>query len=253
MTTNGAAATVNIGTILLEPGRWARPKRATYAVAEWMDRFVTAGFDGAELWENHADADALGAEFPVAIFNTYCGFGDDEAEERAIALRNTRAANANAVKFNVGGEESRAGEYARNLEAWVADLPTGCRPLCECHGGTIVETPGAARAFFDGVDIDCGIITHAFADPEDRLRDWLRLFGSKLELVHVQLRNEDGVFLRLDEAADHARRRIDILGAAEFAGSYTLEFTKGTGTPDDTPEALWREALADLAFLREHA
>ena len=244
---------VNIGTILLEPARWARPKQATYAVAEWADRFASAGFDGMELWENHADGDALASDFPVAVYNTYCGCEDDDAEGRAVALRNIRACNAGAVKFNVGGEESRSGEYARNLKAWVADLPRDCRPLCECHGGTIVETPDEARAFFDGVDIDCGIITHAFAEPEDRLRDWLRLFGAQMQLVHVQLRNDDGVFLRLDEVADHARKRMDTLGAAGFSGPYTLEFTKGTSTDADAPDQLWREALVDLAFLREHA
>ncbi len=243
---------VNIGTILLEPARWARPKRATYAVADWVDRFAAAGFDGMELWEDHADAASLASDVPVAVYNSYCGFEDDGADGRAVALRNIRACDAGAVKFNVGGDASLSGEYARNLEAWITELPGDCRPLCECHGGTIVETPDAARAFFDGVDIECGIITHAFADTEDRLRDWLRLFGAEMQLVHVQLRN-DGVFLRLDEAADHARTRIDILGAAGFSGPYTLEFTKGTSTDADTPDQLWREALADLAFLREHA
>ncbi|MBT5533808.1 hypothetical protein HOK31_12160, partial [Candidatus Poribacteria bacterium] len=130
-------------------------------------------------------------------------------------------------------------------------LPAGCRPLCECHGGTIVETPEAARGFMDAADIDCGIIVHAFTDTEDRLRAWLDLFESAVELVHVQLRDA-GQFLRLDEAPDLARPRIDILRDAGFRGAYTLEFTKGTSTERDNPEALWREAVADLAFLREH-
>ncbi len=251
MTTDPTAPTVNIGTILLEPARWANPKRATYRVTDRLDRFRDAGFDGMELWEHHA-SDLEASAFPVAVYNAYCGFDDPSAAARVHALEDIGRLRARGVKFNVGGDVARRMEYARNLREWVAALPDNCRPLCECHGGTIVETPEAARAFMDDAEVDCGIIVHAFADAEDRLRAWLDLFGSAVELVHVQLRN-GGKFIRLDEAPGLARRRIDILRDAGFRGAYTLEFTSGTSTERDDPEALWLEALADLAFLREHA
>lgn len=253
MTSDAPALSVKIGTILLEPGRWARPKRATYAVSEWTGRFRHAGFDGMELWEDH-DGDLLtSADFPTSVYNTYCGFDDASGPARAGALERIAAHRARGVKFNVGADEPCRVEYARNLREWVDALPEDCRPLCECHGGTIVETPEAAWDFFDQADVDCGVIVHAFADGEERLYEWLRRFGSLVELVHVQLRNDAGQFLRLDEAAELVERRLSILRDAAFAGSYTLEFTKGTGTTDDRPELLWEHALADLAFLRAHA
>ena len=36
-----------------------------------------------------------------------------------------------------------------------------------------------------------------------------------------------------------------------FAGSWTLEFTGGTGAADENIEDLYAGALADLAFLKE--
>ncbi|MAF10087.1 hypothetical protein CMK11_06505 [Candidatus Poribacteria bacterium] len=251
MTTDPTAPTVNIGTILLEPARWATPKRATCRVADWLDRFRDAGFDGMELWEYHASA-LEASTFPVAVYNAYCGFDGPSAAARAHALEDIGRLRAQGVKFNVGGDVARRREYGRNLREWVAALPGNCRPLCECHGGTIVETPEAARAFMDDTEVDCGIIVHAFTGTEDLLRAWLDLFGSAVELVHVQIRDA-GRFLRLDEAPALARRRLAMLREARFRGAYTLEFTKGTSTERDNPEALWREALVDLAFLREHA
>ena len=35
-----------------------------------------------------------------------------------------------------------------------------------------------------------------------------------------------------------------------FEGSFTLEFTKGTGEPDESIEGLWQAALADLHSLQ---
>jgi len=243
---------VNLGTIVLEPSRWARPKQATYAVADWADRISDAGFDGIEVWEQHA-IDVLLPLGPPLIYNTYCGFDDESSAERWMAWQAATGLRARGMKFNVGGDEERLEEYARNLHKWINDLPDTCRPLCECHAGTIVETPRAAHDFFDAAGVDCGIIVHAFSDTEERLSEWLSLFGPSVELVHVQLRDDAGRFIRLDEAPELAKRRISILRDAGFTGSYTLEFTKGTGTADDRPEVLWEHALSDLAFLREHA
>ena len=44
---------VYIGTILLEANRHRPGKVPTYLVSQWSQRFVQAGFDGVELWENH--------------------------------------------------------------------------------------------------------------------------------------------------------------------------------------------------------
>ena len=59
-----------LGTILLEPNRWPDKAESTYSrlqklspfkqgtpqilASQWMERVVADGFDGIELWANHA-------------------------------------------------------------------------------------------------------------------------------------------------------------------------------------------------------
>ena len=47
---------VLIGSILLEVNRHRSGRTPTYRVSDWLERFREAGFDGVELWENHATA-----------------------------------------------------------------------------------------------------------------------------------------------------------------------------------------------------
>ena len=257
---NNPAGKVYIGTILLEKNRWATPKTPSYRVSEWLDRFAAAGFDGMELWEYHAtrcgddELAALAASpVPVAVFNTYCGFEDDARAGRLRAAELTRRLGAGGVKFNVGKDPARRGEYLHNLRAWAEMLPDRCRVLCECHGGTILERPADARAFFDEAGAErFGVIVHCFADDPAVLTEWLDRFGPAVAHAHVALRDA-GRSVRLDRRGHHVEDVLAILHDAGYAGSFTLEFTEGTGEPDESIEPLWRAALADLRFLRERS
>jgi len=248
---------IYLGTILLEPNRWGTPRTPTYCVGDWLERFAAAGFDGMELWEYHAtladetERAALDASpIPVAVFNTYCGFEDEAAGDRARAVEMVRRFGAGGVKFNVGKEPGRRGEYLRNLCRWADAMPAGCRLLCECHGGTILEQPAAAAAFFEEAGLEqLQAIVHCFADTA-KLVEWLDCLGPAVTHAHVALRR-DGRFARLRAAPAHADECLAVLRRAGYAGSFTLEFTEGTSTPDDKPETLWPAALDDLAFLRE--
>jgi sugar phosphate isomerase/epimerase len=253
------AGDIYIATILLEPNRWADGMQPSYAVSEWLDRFRDAGFDGMEMWENHAtlcdprELEALSAGgFPCRIFNTYAGFAEAGTPQRARAAQLADRLGAGRVKFNFGADSERLDDYLAALNAWGGMLPAGCRPLCECHHGTVLEEPNAAADAFrrlDGVEVE--VIVHPFFLSADGLRSWLDTFGASVTHAHVQLRDEGGIFQRLDTNPVLVDERLGILREGGFRGSFSLEFTAGTRAPDETRQRLWRNALADLAFLRE--
>ncbi|MDP6779632.1 MAG: hypothetical protein QGI83_22950 [Candidatus Latescibacteria bacterium] len=250
---------IYIGTILLEKNRWANPKTPTYAVSEWLDRFDEAGFDGMELWEYHAtlcaqeELNALEEKAtPVAVYNPYCDFDDASAGDRQSAVEMVQRLGAKGVKYNVGKEPGLRGQYLKNLATWREALPGGCRMLCECHPGTILEEPADAASFFDELGRDkTEIIVHGLRPDLDQLKAWFDAFGPAITHVHLQLSNEAGRREMLRNQPDHVRDAMQVMRAGGFERSFTLEFTQGTGEPDETIEGLWEAALSDLKFLKE--
>jgi hypothetical protein len=185
------------------------------------------------------------------VFNTYAPFDAGGAEQRARAAQLADRLGAGRVKFNFGSDPARLGDYLAGLASWAQMLPPGCRPLCECHHGTVLEDPEAAAAAFrrlDGVEVD--VIVHPFFLSAEALRRWLETFGANVSHAHLQLRDAQGVFQRLESNPALVRERLGIMADHGFRGSFSLEFTAGTRAPDETRERLWRNALADLAFLR---
>lgn len=250
---------VNFGTVLLEPNRWTADKIPTYRVSEWAPAIQDAGFAGLELWENHvalADAGEQAAldrlPLPVTVFNSYATFDDDglAGRQRAVAL--VRRFGAAGVKFNLGHDPARAPEYLRNLQAWAEHVPAGCRLLCECHGGTILETPAQAARELAPLAGRVEVIVHAFAGERATLQEWLDRFGAAVTHVHVAGLRGKWPMLRLDDMADEARARLALLHAAGFAGTWTVEFTGGVAQSPEDRHALLANAAADLAFLHTH-
>ncbi len=244
---------VYMGTILLEPNRWQPGRPPSYRVSEWVERFRLDGFDGMELWENHAAccppeelARMEASILPVAIFNTYAGMGNGGAPERDRAAELVNRLGAGAVKFNVGNVPQERDEYARNAKAWADRMPSVTRMLCECHGGTLMEKLDVAQAMYEAWgDKRFQAILHAFAGEETQVVDILRQLGpSVVTHVHAALRDH------APETADMVRRRIALLHDMGFAGTFTLEFTEGTGTPGEDRDVMYERALRDLDWIR---
>jgi sugar phosphate isomerase/epimerase len=263
---NGALANnrsqIYIGTVLLELNRWTREKLPTFSVSDWIPRFQAAGFDGIELWENHAmlagpaELTALEASpLPVRVFNSYVGFEDtpesvSRREEVAGAADRLRAAG---VKFNVGRDPRLRETYIRNAVEWQKRLPADCRMLCECHSGTILEgLDAAAAAFGDWTDSRFQAIVHVFPLAPGDLRKWFAALGPRTTHAHVQFADENGVRMRLNKRPAPVRECLRVLEGEGFRGSFTLEFTEGTRTPGENIEDLFRNAAEDLSFLREN-
>ena len=249
---------IYIGSILLEKHRWREGKLPSYRVSEWLDRFKAAGFDGVELWENHAvlcppeETDALAASpLPIAIFNSYASLEDADEANRKRAAELTAGLNASGVKYNFGDDEATRGQQIRNLRAWADRMPAGVKMLCECHGGSLMETPAGARAVFDELGDDrFEAIVHPFARELEPLREWFGHLGGRITHAHVQTRKDKGI-CRVRENASAVEEAVGLMREAGFSGSFTLEFTEGTGAPDENIESLFAAAVDDLDFLRD--
>ena len=257
---NPSPPEILLGTVLLEANRWTAEKRPTLKISEWADSIAAAGFSGLELWENHAALADAGEQaalrqlrVPARIFNSYCAFADDGAAGRARAAEWARRLGASAVKFNLGPDAGLSDHYVRNLAAWLDTLPEGCRALCECHGGTVLEEPARAatilRPFLDRI----GIIVHAFAgDDDDGFRRWIAAFGPAIQHVHVAGGFRPGAGIPPLRALDETvRRRTALLRQAGFAGTWTIEFTAGVALPPEDPAKLLKSAADDRQFLCE--
>ena len=245
---------VYFGTILLERNRWAAGKEPSYLVSEWIERLKQDGFDGLELWENHA-ALCGGAELerlasstmPVSVYNSYVSFEDGAEEERRQAAQLIAKLGAQAVKFNFGREQGMLDTYIRNWNEWVRLLPEPCRLLCECHPNTVMEEPRAAAAAIKDMD-RCEAIIHPFhcLGP---LEHWFEHLGPAITHAHVQYRYGGQTFRRLSSNPEEIAGKLELMKKAGFQGSYTLEFVEGTG-PGEEREKLYQAALDDLHTLK---
>lgn len=236
---------VYLGTILLERNRHRNNRVPTYRVSEWLVPIAEAGFDGIELWENHAlladDAEASGISsgpLPVSVFNTYAGFHDDQQPQRQKAIELIRRLKAPAVKFNFSNDISRRDEQLRNIRAFADALP-GVRLLCECHGGTIAETPSAARGLLEALGPADRFAAIVHLPGKGDLSDWFDAVGPRIAHVHVFLPPPS------PEADRQLQELSGLLLRRGFAGSFTIEFTEGMNPPDETWDKMWNGAVRD--------
>lgn len=228
----------------------------SFCVSDWSDRIAGGGFDGIELWENHYlqagddEREKLrrSARLPV-IFNTYAGFSDspDDVAARARAADAAADLRAIGIKYNLGREPARLAEYRRNLLSWARALPESCRPLCECHPGTVLEKLEDAVAFFADPELSrFSVISHVSGDA-DAVKACVDAWGGRLTHLHVQLREPE-------QANPDGRARLaacaGVLRSGGFDGSASIEFTRGMGK-NERIETIFDEAIADMRAFRE--
>lgn len=270
----GRAWPIYLGSILLEPNRWPDRAEAVYpylrrltreagtdqgpprtVVSEWLDRAAADGFDGVELWENHALfaseaelARLANGPLPIGVYSGYFGLADGDALRRELALELAQKLGARAVKYNFGHEPARTPEYVRNLKALAAQLDPSVRLIDECHSGGLYAGPEEAAAMQAALGEARYVGTAHFKEIYDDGRsfaDWVGALGPRLGHVHVPRVAEWG--------RDAVRRMAAILKQHRFSGSLTIEFTTGInwGGPQPDVETLYLSAVADLRLLKE--
>ncbi|TVR49893.1 MAG: hypothetical protein EA425_11090 [Puniceicoccaceae bacterium] len=247
-----------LGSILLERNRWRRTETPLCRPVAWAARAREAGFDGWELWEDHyhrADAEdrerLLHGRPPVRVFNTYAPFENPGAPQLDRLVAAVRELRPRGVKFNVGKPPGNPAALRATLDKVLPELPGNCRLWCECHGGTWLETPGAVTEFLAGYpDPPFDLIFHPFALPEASVTVWMEQHGPRLVHAHVQRRGPGDQWESIAAHPDETRTRLALLRRLGYRGSFTLEFTAGTATPEENEESLFAAALADLRLLR---
>lgn len=248
-------SSIYIGTVCLDRNRWSS-RQPSIVVSDWLERFRSDGFDGVELWQYHflaaeeAEQQRLvEAAAPLAVYNSYAGFTDEDAPARAKAAEAIARLQAGAVKYNLGGDAAKRDEYRRNLLAWSERVPASCRLLCECHSGTVLERVEDAAAFFEGLDPErFGVIAHVTGDAET-LGRWFAGLRGRLGHLHVQMRGPE-TDPTVAENRPPYDACFDVARAEGYEGSVTIEFSRGIGKGEDV-EAIYRNACVDLAYCRE--
>jgi len=240
---------IYLGTVLLEKNRW-RSRVPSIKPTEWVRRAAQAGFDGFEVWEKHVleqegELEGLAAcKFPTPMFNCYANFLTTPNENYHQIARAVAALECRGVKYNFAAsgdlEASRA-----TLMSFADMLPDYCRPLCECHEGTMLEDFAVAGRFFADMPARFGVIMHAVGDLEQIKRDYIHV-KDRLAHLHVQVREPE-------VASGNLERCVKFFLDKGFNGSWTVEFTRCSHGPieqENTFEAFCM-AMDDLSLLRE--
>lgn len=224
-------------------------------VSEWLDRAAADGFDGVELWENHALfasekelARLADAPLPIAVYNSYFSLHDGGELRRELALELVQKLGARAVKYNFGHDKARVEESIRNLKAWASLLDPDIRMIDECHSGGIYADPADAAAMQLSLGEPRFTGTVHFKDPYDdghSFGEWVEALGPRLGHIHAPRVTEWG--------RPMVREMVRILKANGFAGSFTIEFTTGIGWGQDEADIslLYQNAVADLNMLKQ--
>jgi sugar phosphate isomerase/epimerase len=256
---------IYLATVGLEPNRWAkRQGQPNLAVAsEWFSPAKAAGFSGIELFEPHyLEPDdkerqrILQAELPVSVYNSYITFDPQGEALRKQAAAAITQLKPKAFKFNFGRDPNQLADEMRCFEKWLETLPAEVEAWCECHPGTPIETPAAAKICLDQFsEKRIKVVFHPFLLTPEEVDLWMQTFGERVVHAHVQTRdpNEAMCVMNLEERADYCIQQLKLLHDSGFRGSYAVEFVKGTLKKDeDVPAKIFQQAVKNLNFLKQH-
>lgn len=250
-----------LASVALEPNRW-KPVEArvpSFKVSDWSAPAAAAGFGGWELWEPHyflAD-DAERARlhesaFPVRIFNTYAlpGIDPDSRWQQVVDAVRRLGPQVRGIKFNLGKDPATAAAQIEAAMEWAAQLPEQVRLLCECHPGTVLETPdGAGRAFATWPASRFGAILHPLGGGPDHCDAWFSALPGRIEHLHWQGRDADNRICSITDDSARLTAVLDALRRHAFTGTQSIEFVCGTGRPGESVDGLFAAAKADLPAL----
>lgn len=243
-----------IGTVLLERNRWGKEgRKPSFKVSDWTQRIADDGFDGLELWQDHAamaDEEELErlrtGPSPVVLFNSYASVEPEDIAGRERTAELAEFFDAEGMKFNFGKDPERQDIYIDVVKEWAKMFKPGYRMISENHRGTTTaDSELAAKTYekFEGINVE-GIIH--FNNEEESYRERFSLYGKYLTHIHCMLSSDkDGLM-----PEDEVRKRIAWLREFRFSGTYTIEFTEGVRS-EVSIEGLYKNAVRDFKMLRK--
>jgi sugar phosphate isomerase/epimerase len=262
MTDQPDTATILLASVALEPNRWKKDELRvpSLRISEWGERAAEAGFDGWELWERHyflADASERAAltasALPVVHFNTYLRPGLDSLDDwkRVVEAVTALGPQVRGIKFNLGSGERPVFEQVAAAVDWADYLPENVRMLCECHPGTVLETPDAAReAFRIWPAGRFGAILHPMNRDPGHCDAWFGALEGRIEHLHWQARDAENRVCGLADMRDALSVVENSLRKHAYTGMHAVEFVRGTGQPGESVDGLFEAAIDDLKVLR---
>jgi len=251
-----------LGSIALEPNRWKKAEKRipSLSVPEWSGKAREAGFDGWELWEFHyhladkAGKAALAVTDPaVKLFNTYQlpGYNAPEFRGEVVPAVESLGESVRGIKFNLGKDDVPFAKQVDEALRWSDALPDHVRMLCECHPGTVLETPeAAARAFERWPKDRFAAILHPMRDDPEHIPGWFDALEGRIAHLHWQARGEDKKICPLGEQGELLESVTRSLKRAGFSGTQSIEFVHGLGKPWESVDRLFASAVEDLRTLR---
>ncbi|QST01737.1 TIM barrel protein [Pontibacillus sp. ALD_SL1] len=246
-----------LNTVLLEKNRWEDGQIPSIQVSKWVHAIKEEGFDGIELWQNHAlkatdyeRAELKHSDLSIDVFNSYIKFEDGYEQEREKIVNLVHELKCKAVKFNLGHSMEHINMYISHVKDMLNQLPDSCQLLCECHPGTIMEDPETAYQFLDQIGSNrVKAIIHPFHNQVN-IEEWFQHLGSSITHAHVSLYNNK-LFHLLSREESFVRKRITKLHEHQFTGSYSIEFTAGVASRDENTNEVFSNASEDHALLRQ--
>lgn len=245
---------IYLGTVLLEKNRWSKGVREpSFLVSDWTNQIADVGFDGIELWQNHAilatdeEREKLkNSPVPVRIFNSYARCENEDEKDRLAAVEMSNYFDASGMKYNFGKVPEKHTEYIENVKSWRNLLPKNFRFLCECHGGSTMENPQQASETLSQINgAGYEVIIHGIGGNDEGIRNIFNIHRERITHIHANV-SPEGL---MEETK--LQNRIDLMRSLGFRGSYTIEFTEGVRSENQKVETLFANAARDLMLLRK--
>lgn len=242
-----------LGTVLLERNRWNKEDRSpSFLVSDWTQRIADDGFDGLEIWQDHAamtDEEELErlrtGPSPVILFNSYASVEPEDTEGRQRTAELVKFFDAEGMKFNFGKDPERQNIYIDVVREWSKMFKPGYRMISENHRGTTTANAKLAASAYEQLEgINMGGIIH-FNNDEESYRERFAVYGKFLTHIHCMLSSEDGPM-----PEEEVCKRVAWLKDFGFSGTYTIEFTEGVRSGLSIEE-LYKNAVRDFLMLRK--
>jgi len=245
---------IYLATIALEKNRWEKDQSATIDVPAYIERAVSDGFDGVELWGPHylladeVQRARIEQTGHIAIFNTYAAFDKGITDDLRTTAEAIRRLHPKAIKFNLGNKACRDLQV-ETLKVFASMLPDDTELLCECHLFTLMDDPAIAAGVFAEVGDRFGAMVHtrngALSEADDfaHLVRSFEAYGPSIRHIHASNFN-GSAFVPIDEGGVVAKH-LDFMLSKGFAGNCSIEFTVG-----NTAEEWYEHACSDRKWLQ---
>lgn len=251
---------VYLSTILLEKNR-TNGKGPSLLVSDWMEETGEAGFAGLEIWMNHLlfasreewqliKERSAESDLPISMISVALPADNSDKSQslRETVLEACDYFNPDGLKFSLVEAKSTGLDSLEFIKEWSRDVPKEIAMLFDGAESAGPEGLEAARNALGGGRYQA--VLHPFLFAPKELEAALESAGDFVANLGVQAK-KGGQWILLEENAEEHLKIIAATQARGYKGTWSLEFTKGTGLAGENIEKMFDNAEKDLNFLIE--